>query len=1153
MSVRFIYGRAGTGKTAFCLNDIKRKLNDGKSHPLILLVPEQFTFEAEKYLLNTIKKDEKIRAQVLSFKTLANRVFTEVGGLTRQHMKSCGRSMLIYKIIEDIQKDLKVYSKASRQQGFIKKVSQVITELKRFEVAPEKLLEITETIDNLGLREKLKDISLIYSKFEESLHQNYIDQEDELTLLAEKLEYSSQFEGAEFWIDGFTGFTPKQYRVIEKLLKKASRVNVTLCMDTSHNLYEIDTTDLFYTTKKTEDKLLEICQRNNISYEKPIDLNGKIPERFRESEELSFLEKHLFSYPYEVYPSKTKDITLFKAVNVYSEVEETARDIIRLVRDEGFRYSDIVVATRDLNRYHKLIKAIFSQYGIPYFIDIKMEIKNNPIIVFITSLFDIHLKRWSYESVFRYLKTGFTDLEKEDINLIENYVLANGIKGDKWKEEIWNYRLNYRFDRLSIEEDEKEIIERVNEIKRKIATPLQDFYKKFSKSKNIKEACGTVYDFLVEMKLSQKIQKLIEKFKQEKEFDTANQYAQVWDIVVDVLDQMVEVMGEEKVTVEQFAKILSIGFDEYQIGSIPPTLDEVLVTSVDRMKSHNAKALYIIGVNDGIFPAALFEEGILTDGDREILASYNVELDRDTKTKIFEEQFLVYTALTSTSKFLRISYPIADHEGKSLRPSIIISRLKKIFPKIKQFSNVVEIDTEEENLNRVSTPLPTFNEMVSAIKKWDVTNKMHPLWLDVYKWYAKNESWKPKLTRALEGLYYTNQVEKVPAHKIKKLYGDEMYFSVSRLEKYAACPFAYFVQYGLKARERKIYSFEPPDLGTFMHNVLDRFSKALEEEGLTWQDIDREWCDEAVAIIVDDMIQKIPGYILNSSPRYKYLAERLKRVLSNAVWVVSEHIKRSSFVPLDHEVAFGDNQKYPPIKIVLSNGEEINLIGRIDRVDIFEKEDEAYIRIIDYKSGNKTLDLSDVFYGLELQLLIYLDAILESAINGNTNLNPAGIFYFKIDDPIIKADKDISDEELQMQIFKKLRLEGLVLNDAQIIKEMDKSIEGTSYIIPATINKDGSVGKNTKGATKEQFELLRKHVKKTIQRLTEQMLEGDISISPYKKDKETPCKYCPYASVCQFETNFKGNEYRIIKSKDVEEIWSILEQEVESDGNQMDL
>lgn len=1152
MSIRFIYGRAGTGKTSFCLNDIKRKLSDGKSHPLILFVPEQFTFEAEKYLLDTIEKDEKIRAQVLSFKTLANRVFTEVGGLTHQHLKSCGRSMLIYKIMEDAQKDLKVYSQASKQQGFIKKISETITELKRFEVSPDKLLEIAETIDYLGLREKLRDISLIYSKFEESLHQNYIDQEDELTLLAEKLEYSSQFEGAEFWIDGFTGFTPKQYRVIEKLLKKASRVNVTLCMDTSHNFSEIDTTDLFYTTKKTEDKLLEICQRNNISYEKPVDLNGGIPKRFRESEELSFLEKHFFSYPYKVYPSETKDISLFKAVNVYSEVEETARDIIRLVRDKGLRYSDIVVAARDLNRYHKLVKAIFSQYGIPYFIDLKIEIKNNPIIVFITSLFDIHLKRWSYESVFRYLKTGFANLEIEDISLIENYVLANGIKGDKWKEEAWNYRLDYRFDRLTMEEEEKEIIEKVNEIKGKITIPLQGFYKKFSKSKNVREACGTLYDFLVEMGLPQKIQKLIEKFKEEKEYDTANQYAQVWDIVVDVLDQLVEVIGGEKVTVEQFAKILSIGFDEYQIGTIPPALDEVLVTSVDRMKSHNAKALYIIGVNDGVFPASHFDEGILTDEDREILTSHDVELDNDTKTKVFEEQFLVYTALTSTSKFLRISYPIADHEGKSMRPSIIISRLKKIFPKIKQFSNVVEMDTAEENLNRVSTPLPTFNEMVTAIKKWDVTDEIHPLWLDVYKWYAKNDCWKPRLTRALEGIYYTNQVEKVPAHKMKKLYGDKLRFSVSRLEKYAACPFAYFVQYGLKARERKIYSFEPPDLGTFMHNVLDRFSKALEEEELTWQEVDKEWCDEAVSIIVDDMIQKIPGYILNSSPRYKFLAERLKRILSNAVWMVSEHIKRSSFKPVDHEVAFGDNQKYPPIKIELSNGEEINLIGRIDRIDIFKKEDEAYIRIIDYKSGNKTLDLSDVFYGLELQLLIYLDAILESAIKEGTTLNPAGVFYFKIDYPIIKADKDMSDEDLQKEIFKKLRLEGLVLKDEQIIKEMDKSIEGTSYIIPATINKDGSIGKNTKGATKEQFELLRKHVKKTIQRLTEEMLEGNISISPYKKDKETPCKYCPYSSICQFEKNFKDNDYRVIKTKDVEEIWSMLEQEVKTDGDYVD-
>lgn len=1147
MSLRFIYGRAGTGKTAFCLYDIKEKLNDGKPHPLILLVPEQFTFEAEKNLLKTIRKDVMMRAQVLSFKTLANRIFTEVGGLTHRHMKSCGRSMLIYKIMEHVKSDLTVFSKAAKQQGFIKNISDIITELKSYDVAPEKLQEVLEDIDNVSLKNKLKDISLIFSKFEAQLHKGYIDSQDELAIVAEKIKMSEQFNGAEFWIDGFTGFTPKQYLIIEELLKKASRVNMTLCLDTS---FSTEDTDVFYTTKVTEEKLLGLCESNNISYEKPVDLNKGTPLRFRESEELVFLEKHLFSYPYEVYKKETQDISIFKAVNIYSEVEEIARDIVSLVRDRGFRFSDINVAARDLKRYDKLVSVIFSEYDIPYFIDQKRDIKNNPIIVFIISIFEIYSKKWSYEAVFRYLKTGFANIDKEDINLIENYVLTNGIKGDKWKEREWNYRLEYNLDKLTVDANQQGIIDRVNAVKEKITQPLLKLYKELAKEVTVEQICSSLYDFLLEVGLPDKIQSLISKFKEEGELDTANQHAQVWDIAVDVLDQMVEVMGEDKIKLDQFAKILSIGFDEYKIGLIPPALDQVLVSSIDRMKSHNGKAFYIIGINDGIFPASISNEGILNDKNREQLKLMGIELDRDTKARIFEEQFLVYSALTSTNKILKLSYPIADHEGKSLRPSIIISRIKKIFPKIKQLSNIIEFDTEEENLKFISAPLPTFNHMISAIRKWENSNSINPIWLDVYKWYKDNVFWKQKLENTLKGLYYKNQPQNITNSKIRKLYKDKAYLSISRLEKYSECPFAYFVQYGLKAKERKIYGFEALDIGTFMHNVLDKFSKAIEEEGFTWRTIEKEWCSDAISIIVDKMIEKIPGYILNSTRRYKYLAERLKRILLNAVCVIKEQITRSSFEPAYYEVGFGDGEKYPPIKIVSEAGEEINLIGRIDRIDILKKDEEEYIRIIDYKSGSKNVDLTEIFYGLELQLLIYLDAMLESGEKQITKLNPAGIFYFKIDDPIIKSRDPMSDEQIKEEILNKLKLEGLVLEDKNIIKEMDNTIEGNSIIIPAAVNKDGNLGKKTKGATKEQFELLQNHVKDKIKYLYDEMQKGNVAIKPYKLKDKIPCKYCKYSSICQFEKGVKGNEYRILKPMKNEEVWNILQKEGHKNGLQ---
>jgi len=1147
MSLRFIYGRSGTGKTEFCLMDIKEKLYTEKQNKLILLVPEQFTFEAEKSLLKAVKKDVMMRAQVLSFKTLANRIFVEVGGLTHRHMKACGRSILLYKVIEQVKKDIGIFSKASKQIGFIKNISDIITELKSYDISPDRVNDILDHVNNQNLKDKLKDINLIFSNFESELHKNYIDAQDELAIIAEKIKFSDQLKGAEFWIDGFTGFTPKQYLIIEELLKKASRINITLCLDSSFSSKDAD---IFYTTKVTEEKLLKICEKNNISYDEPVYLNNERPVRFKDNEELCFLEKYMFSYPFKSYNRETKNISITKAANVYSEVEEIARDIIFLVRDKGFRFSEINIATRDLKRYSKLISAVFAEYDIPYFIDQKRDIINNPIIVFIISIFEIYSKKWSYESVFKYLKTGLTNIDKEDIYLLENYVLANGIKGDKWKEAKWEYQIEYNLDKSGISLDNQEFLDRINKIKDNVTQPLLNFYNEISKEITIKKLCTSLYDYLVKIGLETKIQDVISDFKKQGELDIANQYAQVWDIVVDVLDQMVEVVGEDKANIDKFAKMLSIGFGEYKIGLIPPALDQVLVSSVDRMKSHNSKILYLIGVNDGIFPASFSNEGILNDKDRENLKILGVELDRDTKSKIFEEQYLVYSSLTATSKFLKLSYPIADHEGNSLRPSIIISRLKKVFPKIKLISNIIEINTDEENIKYISAPMPTFNKMIKEIEKWRISSNINIIWFNVYKWYKNNELWKERLYYTLRGLNYSNQPKDITGDKIKKLYRDKIYLSVSRLEKYAECPFAYFVQYGLKAKERKIYGFKAPDIGIFMHKVLDEFSNTLEKEEIKWKDIDDEWCDEVISIIIENMLEKFPGYILNSSGKYKYLAQRLKRILLNTVCVIKEQITRSSFEPVLHETAFGEGEEYPPIKIISDMEEEINLIGRIDRIDEYIKDGKKYIRIIDYKSGNKSLDLMEIVYGLELQLVIYLDAIMQRGKILAEDVNPAGIFYFKIDDPIIKKRGIFTEEQIKEEVLKKLRLDGLVLEDKNIIREMDRSIDGNSIIIPAVLNKDGSLGKKTKSITKEQFELLQNHVKNIIKFLFNNMQKGNIEIKPYKLKDKIPCKYCKYSSICQFEKGLKGNDYKVLKPIKKEDIWIRIKEGGQKDGEE---
>lgn len=1155
MGLRFILGRGGSGKSTYILDEIKKNVKSEDTTPVIMLVPEQYTFETEKRISKLFVGDDKdrfLRSRILSFKTMASIVFSQVGGLTDININSSGKAMMTYKAIESVSKELDVFSKATSQSGFVSSISEIISELKQYNIDPDMLENVANDIENEALKLKLRDISKIYKEFEEKLHENYVDSQDILNSLADKIEKCDYFNGAYIYIDEFTGFTPNQYRVLKALLKKAKEVNISLTLD-NINKGNYNKADVFSRTKFTYERLVKICEEEGIKVLPSVNLNDGDIKRFRGNEELLHLEKYYNSYPYKTYDKETKNIQIKEFNNLYSEVEQIAKEIVSLVRDKNIRYKDITVATRDLNRYDFLVQSIFNEYNIPNFIDKKREAKSNPIVVLIISALEMKNRRYSYESMFRYLKSGLIGIDNDDISLLENYVLANGIKGKKWFEEKWNYRVNSNFS-----EDETELElqtkDRINEIKNRVIQPIEILQDKLKGRNKTVDICKYIYEFLLDINMPNTIEGLILNFKDKGELDIASQYSQVWNIVVDILDQMVEIMGDESISLDKFIKLISLGFDEYELGLVPPSIDQVLVSSVDRMKNTDTKYLYLIGTTDGIFPLISKDGGLLNDDDRKRLEKSGVEVDIDSKTKTFEEQFLVYKALTSTTENLIITYPISDYEGKTLRSSIIVSRLKKIFPNIKNTSYIVdeEIKTDEDILKKVTSKSPTFSELINNIKEFDNNNlsidEINAIWLDLYRYYINDEEYKNIARKVIKGLSYTNQVQKLEENKIKSLYQGNL-LSVSRLEKYAQCPFAYFIQYGLKAKERREYSFTAPDLGTFIHNILDKFSKELSKDNLDWRDINEDYIDKKIGMLVDEIVSKIPGYILNSSERYKYLAYRLKNMLVTAIKIISEQISQGSFEPKGYEVDFGIKGKYPPIKIILNNGEEINLVGKIDRVDELEEGEDRYIRIIDYKSGNKSISLTDIYYGLQLQLMVYLDAILESCTEGEINLKPAAILYCRIDDPIAKFSEDQEDDIVKESILKELRMKGLVIKDSHIIKEMDKSLENgersSSLVIPANLTKDGKIGKNTSGVTYEEFDILRKYVKQTIKNLCEDMLGGNIMIAPYKNKNATSCDFCSYSVICQFDSSLKDNKYKILNNKENEEIINIMKEEIE--------
>ncbi len=1143
MGIRFIFGRAGTGKSDFCLKQIGKKLENDKNNKLILLVPDQYTFQSEKKLLETVGEKALLRAEVLSFKRMANRVFDKCGGRTKSVIKDSGKNMLIYKLLKEQGEDLKYFNKISKQQGFIGIVSKTITEFKKYNISEEILEQKEEEIPECDLKDKLADLKAIYSKFNKTLHENYIDSDDILTLLAEKLQECDLYDGAEIWIDEFTTFTPQQLDIINILAKKCKTINITLCSEGHKKLSDGDS-DIFDVINATENKILREMEQHNISYLEPINLNEVFPYRFKNSKELKHIEKYFFTHPLHTYKGENKDVRLYKANNNYSEIEWVAKDILKLVRDKGYRYKDIAVVCRDIDSYDKITSVIFNQYNIPYFLDKKRDILSNPLVILLISALEILISNWSYESVFKYVKSGLIKLEQEYIDKLENYILANGIKGFKWTGE------------LALEVNEDTDIEQVemSEIMEEIRTPILALASKIKGTPSIKTYCTALYEFLLEIKALENMEAWLEEFNALGLQDKIKEYTQVPAIVMGILDQAVEVLGEEEVDLKTFAKLLITGFEEQEVGVIPMALDQVNIGDIARVKGRDVKALYIVGVNDGVLPSATKDEGILSDSDRIRLKEMGMEIASDTRSRVFEEQFMVYTALTIPSEYLMVTYPMADFEGKSLRPSIIIPRLKRIIMKLREESDIYNNEILEDKYYKITAPTPTFNELIEALRSEYEKETIEEYWVQAFKWFEEDIEYKDKTHIVFKGLKYTNLVERIPREKIKRLYEDDnsrLMFSVSRIEKYAQCPFSYYVQYGLKAKDRKVYEFSAPDLGSFMHEILDQFTNKVRKEKLAWSELSKEKCSQIVSELVDTKLKNDSNSILNSNKKYQYFSERFKKTITKSVTVISEHMRRGQFDIFKNEFDFGDFKDSEPIKLELPSNETVYLKGRVDRIDTVELDGATYIRIVDYKTGAKAFDLNDLYYGLQIQLLVYLDAILKSSKQLlKKQAIPGAILYFKVDDPIIKSKKALEEDEIKEEVLKKLKLNGLLLKDAELVKAMDNNMETYSLVIPAAFKKDGDFTSSSSVVTEEQFDILRKYVNDKMIEICEDMLSGDVKIEPTKTPKMAYCDYCDYSAICQFDTSIKDNKYKLVIKKDKDELWEAMDKKVKEGGEE---
>lgn len=1114
MSLQIIYGTAGIGKTTYLFEEIQEKVKQNTKYPIKMITPEQFSFTAEKQLLETSPKKSMIMAEVITFARMAYRILNEVGGKTRMRLASSGRAMLLDHILLTNKNNFSFLGSSDENVDMI---ARQLTELKKHRVKVNTLKEVMENTEDKYLKTKLQDVANIYELYANTINNNYIDENDSLTLLADKLEQSEEFKNCDIYIDEFVGFTTQEYEILRKLMKQSHKINITICADNLNENTNPDV-DVFYANKKTANRILEIAKQEKVEIEEPICLNANFSKlnkqnRFK-SPELAHLAESMSLPFYQKYEEKTETISLFLANNPYAEIEQVAIQITKLVK-QGYRYEDIAVITKDISSYASLCKVIFASYDIPVFIDEKKDLSNNPLVRFILALLEIFAKNWSYEAVIGYSKTGFLDLEARDIALLENYCIKYGIKGSKWYKAEWNF-----YDET--EEEKASILYS----KEKVVKPLMEFKAKLQGLKTVKEITTALYKFLKENNINEKLQEKIQILNQQGELEKAKEYEISFQTIMNLFDEIVLILGEQNITFDKYAKVFKMGLGQSDLGTIPATLDQVIVGDVDRSRSHKVKVAFLIGLNDGKFPSIHKEEGFLDDSDREVLKENGIELAKGTQEALYDDNFNIYKAFTTAEERLYLSYVSSDNEGKSLRPSILVNKIKRIFPNLQEQSDVVSRKSE------ILLKQTTFDELLIQLRNFKEGEKIDDIWFQVYYYYQLHEP--EKLESSLRALDYQNIPETLKKENLQKLYGNNLKTSVSRLEQYQACPFSYYLKYGLKLKEKNTFQVATVDTGNFMHEVIDSFFEYLEENNISVKQISEEQVKEITEEIVQEKLTLKKYDIFNSIPRYRILAQRLKKVIVKSMWYIVQSIQYSEFEVLGHEVEFKEGKEFEPIIFELQGGKKVEITGKIDRMDIAKTPDGNYIRIIDYKSSVKHINLNEVLAGLQLQLLTYLDATCK-----RENLLPAGVFYFGLIESIIDGNSQMDEEQIKEELRKKFRMQGLILADSQIVKKMDTTLQtGKSNIVDVQIKKDGEVSEKTNTLNRKQFEKLQLYMDKIIKQISQEILSGKISIEPYYRiqGKKTPCEYCSYKPICQFSQTTKNN-YRYIANANKEFIF----------------
>ena len=1109
MVLELFMGASGYGKTYRLYNRIIEEAVMNPDKKYILIVPEQSSLQAQKDIVRMHPKGGVFNIDVLTFGRLSYRVFEELCIELNETIDDTGKMLILRKVLNRVASNLKVI-RISKKLGIVSEIKSMISEFKQYGITTEALDMIIQNVKSSDrLKEKLSDMLVIYKAFEEYIEGKFVTAEDKPEELLKVIDKSGFFTDAVVAFDGFTGFTPVQYRIVERILEKSNRVICTVTfpadMDYRTPLME---ENLFYMSKTMMTRLGNIADRLGAATEYtrlPVDRDKY---RFAKSSELEFLEQELFRYSSNEFPKEPKDIKVCCLPSPKEEVMVAAATILKQVREKGLRFRDIALVTGDVELYRAELMRVFAECDIPFFMDNKRSLISNPVVEYLRAAIGVVVDNYSYEAVFRFLKNKLCSIPDDKVDVLENYVLSLGIRGKN--------RWNSMFERQYPGKD-KELLA-INETRNEFINIIGELSETFSEDRQVSEYVLALYEFMERGDCFNYLNELADKLSTElADGDTlskAAEYRQTYKKIIELFDQLTNLLGDEIMSAEEFLEILDAGFEEIKVGIIPPSVDAVTIGDVERTRLEHIKYMLVLGVNEGILPKLSGNNGVLSENERRTLINNSVELAPSPREKIFIQNFYIYLNFTEPEEGLFLSYHRFNSSGKDCKPSRIIEMLVKMYPRLSILDEgnigIRDLITNGDNsLHLLAKSLIDRESMVTGVKE---------LMLYMYN----TEPYKSKIHNIIDTYIRENMPEAMSEEVAKSLYSEITESSITRIETFAKCAFAHFARYGLELSERKVHEIDNLDLGNVFHKVIELISTKLSSMSrdftMLTDDERRKMVEETVMDATADFKESI---FLESKTNH-YLKSRITDILDTTIWALGEQLKAGKFKPELFETGFYDEVMNTVIK------------GKIDRVDMLREEDKIYVKIIDYKSGSSSISLDEIYNGVKLQLMVYLHSIIKNVGDKypDKEIIPAGALYNHIDNPLVTLEKGsaYSKEDYERFILEKLIPSGIL--NFYAVDYFDQWESGKSGVVDAKKNKDGLVVLDDKVVTGDQLKCLTEFSVNKMHSMEADILSGEASTNPY----EGACEYCAYSSVCGFKPEKEG--YRKLESiKNDEDKW----------------